>query len=797
MRREHRFIALLLFAILASMQIYAQKQKLLNPSIDSLITQLNDASDSVKVDLLNKIAYNYYYFDNDSTEFYAIQAIDLAAELNYVKGLAEAQRMMGIAFKARNDEGKAIDWLYKSLKTARSIGDHQGIADNLNSLGVLFTSIEDHRQALRYYTQSLKYQQLAGNVLREGLLYNNIAVVYLEMNLLDSSEYFFKKSLYLLDSIGNEKWVAMAHSQYGALLIKQNRIEEAYDYSENAKEISLRIGQTFHLRKSYQNLAEIHLLQQEFDHSQITAQRALELSEEINFFPFIIEAYEVLYRIDKISNHFENALRYHELYSTYKDSLRIRQIQMETDLLNFRAQLDTKEQENLLLKKEFENQEAQNLANEALIHRQTILVIGIMVILVLVSITATIFFRLRQKEHVINLKLQQSNKELEDQKEEITSTLQMVEHLNAQLQAQNNTINQIAIVSITDLEGNIISVNDNFCNVTGYSREELLGQNHAILNSGEHTTEVFEEMWQTILSGKTWRGELKNKKKNGECFWGDTAIAPVFNDEEKPKQFFSLQFEITERKNYMNELAAKSKELEDLNQLKDKLLSVVSHDFRGPLNSLRGTLTLFLKGAISNEELNMLTKELVNKLDNTYNLLENLLSWARSQMQGMKVYAKKVELKPLVDGCINLLSPIAEKKLVKMANRIKPGVFVYADNEMVKLVLRNLISNSIKFTSAGDLICLDAKQNNNSITVSVEDNGLGISNENQAKIFKPENYSTVGTSNEAGMGLGLLLCKDFVEKNSGDIWFESELEKGSTFYFSLPAKEEENQLSLS
>ena len=362
----------------------------------------------------------------------------------------------------------------------------------------------------------------------------------------------------------------------------------------------------------------------------------------------------------------------------------------------------------------------------------------------------------------------------------------MVEHLNAQLQAQNNTLNKIAIVSITDLGGNIISVNENFCNATGYNRDELLGNNHSILNSGEHSNETFSKMWATITSGETWRGELKNKKKNGEFFWGDTAIAPIFNDDGNPKQFFSLQFEITERKNYLNELTSKGKELEDLNKLKDKLLSIVSHDFRGPLNSLRGTLSLFLQGAISNDELNMLTKDLVEKLDNTYNLLENLLSWAKSQMQGMKVYIKEVDLKSISDTCVDLLSPIASKKLVKIHNKIKAPLSASADNEMVKLILRNLMSNAIKFTAAGNQIALDAHIKDDFVIISVEDNGLGISNENQDKLFRPDNFSTSGTSNETGMGLGLLLCKDFVEKNGGEIWFESELEKGSTFYFSLP-----------
>jgi signal transduction histidine kinase len=226
-----------------------------------------------------------------------------------------------------------------------------------------------------------------------------------------------------------------------------------------------------------------------------------------------------------------------------------------------------------------------------------------------------------------------------------------------------------------------------------------------------------------------------------------------------------------------------------LNKLKDKLLSIVSHDFRSPLNSLRGTLSLFLNGVISNEELGSLTESLLEKLDSTYNLLENLLNWAKSQMHGTKVYVKEISLKSISDDCVGLLSPIAEKKMVKINNKIGDQSMAMADNEMVKLVMRNLISNAIKFSSAGDQIELNATANSSKIVVAIQDSGTGISNENQDRIFKPENFSTIGTSNEAGMGLGLLLCKDFVEKNGGMIWFESEFEKGSTFYFTLPMKQ--------
>lgn len=784
-----RFFLTLLLIISTILSVFGQRSALSNPVIDSLLTQSEEVSDSAKVDLLNKIAYNYYYYDNDSTDDYALMAIELAKSLNYNKGLAEAQRLIGIALKAKNQESEAIQWLYKGLQTATLINYHQGIADNLNSIGIVHSSVEDWDQAISFYKRSVEHQIKAGNKLREGILYCNIGVAYLTSNELDSSEYYFRKSETIIDSIGDDRWKAMVYSQFAAYFIKQNELDKAKQYSLKAVDLSHKEGQTFHLRKSYQNLAEIYFNQKKYNLSVQMANKSLALSEEIGFIPYLIEAYEFKYKLSDVLGQYKNALLFHEKFADYRDSLMQEQIRKESDLLAFQRELEKKEQENLTLRNEKEMQEAQNMANKALIERQSIIGITIIVILIVVTIVAFIFFRLRQKERLSIARLIESNKELEDQKEELSATLQMVEHLNAQLQAQNNTLNKIAIVSITDLSGNIISVNDNFCKVTGYTLDELLGNNHRILKSDEHTNKDFDELWKSIAKGNTWRGELKNKKKNGEFFWGDTAIAPIFDDEGKAKQYFSLQFDITKRKNYLNELTFKSKELEELNKLKDKLLSIVSHDFRSPLNSLRGTLMLFVKGVISNEELNMLTESLVQKLDNTYNLLENLLNWAKSQMQGMKVYKKEVNLKSISEDCVDLLTPIAEKKLVKIKNEINEPILAFADNEMVKLILRNLMSNAIKFTTAGNEVILDAIIEHNYVTFYIKDNGIGISNEDQDKLFKVENFSTIGTSNETGMGLGLLLCKDFVEKNGGNIWFDSELGKGSTFYFSLPFEE--------
>ncbi len=752
-----------------------------NATLDSMKLLIPTVTDSNKVILQNDIAYIYFYINTDSTQKYALQALKNAERIQYKKGISEAKRLIGISYRDKNEHKKAIDWLQQALILAEEIHYDQGIGDILNSIGVSFSKIKDWDQALDYYFKSLYYQKNAKNTFREGLLYANIGECLINKNLIDSAYYFLKKSESIFEHTDNPKWLSLLYAEMGRMYIARDNLSEAYKYSKNAYELANRIQHQRQIHKSLYNLSTIYLKRKMYKTAETYGHQCLEAAEKTKHTPYIVDAYDLLFRIYQAQSDYKNALLCHIKLSRYSDSLRLQNDYSEKNLLNFQLDLEKAEKENLILRNESEKQERN-------IQRRNILVLTIFICLILVSFIAYFFYRLRKKESHVNTELKKSNSELAEQREKLRATLQMVEILNAHLQAQNNTINQIAIVSIADLEGNIISVNDNFCNLTGYTRSELLLNKHNILKTNSLDKKLYESLWKDISNGKTWRGELKNMNKNGDIFWTDTAIAPILDDDNKPNQFFALQFEISERKKYESQLSNKSRELTDLNKLKDKLLSVVSHDFRSPLHSLRGALALFLKGALSNEEMKILAENIVEKLDNTYSLLENLLSWAKSQMQGLKVYKKEIDLKIITQDCIQLLGPIADRKMIRIINKINKPVIAFADNEMIKLVIRNLISNAIKFTDAGGEIKIEAKKYDNDIIISIHDTGLGISNEKQEKIFNMENVTTEGTDHETGIGLGLLLCKDFVERNDGNLWFESELGKGSIFYFNLPVK---------
>ncbi len=235
-----------------------------------------------------------------------------------------------------------------------------------------------------------------------------------------------------------------------------------------------------------------------------------------------------------------------------------------------------------------------------------------------------------------------------------------------------------------------------------------------------------------------------------------------------------------------NEIQQQNQQLEEVNNVKDKLFSVVSHDIKGPLSSLHLTLSLAKSGAISEAEFRQIATELDARLAQTTEFIDNLLQWAKLQMHGESFEPGSVELVHVVAEVVRLLEPECKQKNVKLVNNISGSLEAYADINMVRSVLRNLLTNATKFTRSMGVITLSAYRLNSKIIVSVADSGVGISKPSIDKIFTLATVSTDGTQREKGTGLGLLLCKEFVEKNGGKIWFETEEGLGTTFYFSLP-----------
>lgn len=230
--------------------------------------------------------------------------------------------------------------------------------------------------------------------------------------------------------------------------------------------------------------------------------------------------------------------------------------------------------------------------------------------------------------------------------------------------------------------------------------------------------------------------------------------------------------------------------LENLNQVKDKIFSVISHDLRSPLAILEGLLFLLKDEKIDAAQFRAYTDELWRDVKNTAYMMDNMLQWASNQMKGIGVKADDFDVTLLLNREFELLQTLARQKEVKLTHELNTSIMVYADPDMIRLVLRNLINNAIKFTPSGGEVLITATHDNEQAEITVKDNGTGIPVENQHRIFSNIYYSTTGTQNEKGCGLGLHLSKDFVERNHGQIWFNSMPGTGSSFSFTVPLSEE-------
>lgn len=251
------------------------------------------------------------------------------------------------------------------------------------------------------------------------------------------------------------------------------------------------------------------------------------------------------------------------------------------------------------------------------------------------------------------------------------------------------------------------------------------------------------------------------------------------------------------RNNYMRErkiailrshaIEKQNKQLEDLNNEKNKLFSIISHDLRSPLNSIQSYLEVLGTQGIPDEDKAYFEGSLHDLTKNTSDMLYNLLVWSKAQMGGIKLSLKELPLYGSLHNILVVEKSIATKKGIDLIHDIDEDIAVLGDSDMLELVVRNLLNNAIKFTQAGGNIRISAGIESEVCTISIADTGIGMNQETQADIFKMKHVNSFGTNNEKGVGLGLALCKEFVELQGGRIWFDSMEGSGTTFYVSLPS----------
>ena len=334
-----------------------------------------------------------------------------------------------------------------------------------------------------------------------------------------------------------------------------------------------------------------------------------------------------------------------------------------------------------------------------------------------------------------------------------------------------------------DSEGNIIAVNEKAIELTKYTREELISMPISKLFSPDTLNEN-PLRYDLLQLGETITRERKIITKT------DNAVSVEMKSMMMPDgRLQCFMSDITERKKAEKNLLQLNDKLIKLNATKDKLFSIIAHDLRSPLNNVLGFSDLLIE-KLQTSEIEKAKKyaAVINtSAKDNLNLVENLLTWAKTQIEEIKYTPENIELKLIVEESLKVLNTSASLKKIKLINSISDDIVTSADPDMLQTIMRNLVQNAIKFTDSGGMVEINAVSNPDHIEISVTDNGVGITEENQKKLFGADlNFSMNGTENEGGTGLGLMLCMEFVQKHGGKIWVESQAGKGSKFLFTLP-----------
>jgi len=351
-------------------------------------------------------------------------------------------------------------------------------------------------------------------------------------------------------------------------------------------------------------------------------------------------------------------------------------------------------------------------------------------------------------------------------------------------------------VYFKDRESRFIRINKSQAQFFGLNEAaQAVGKTDFDFFTGEHAQQAYNDEQDILRTGQMLSLEEKETHHDHSDTWVSTVKLPLCDKEGTIIGTFGISRDITNHKLAEEEIKLKNEMLQIVNAEKDKFFSIIAHDLRGPLSAFLSATEILSEAiqAMTMEEIKEITISMKESAQNIYSLLENLLEWSRLRRGGLDFIPEKLKLIEKISDCIDVLWETARKKGVEIVISIPEEIEVNVDNHMFDSIVRNLVSNAIKFTRPGGKVTVEAVCNNEHfIEIRVRDTGIGMNQKLKDKLFLlSEKTSRPGTEGELSTGLGLLLCKEFIEKHGGKIWVESEVGKGSTFSFTICKSEQE------
>lgn len=693
-----------------------------------LYTSLSyNLSPQEKIEICLRLSSLYDNISYEKQVEYAARSLILAEELSDDRNIIRSLSLLAEAYFQLGYYPKSIEY------STRLYNIHHTSNDEINAAEAL-RMIADNHYNMSGYLESKDYFERALDIYKKNQYFEGIAMalsglarIHSHWGEYDEALNKYQDALRFWEEIGNQEGIASLFSGIGQIYEDLESYERAFEYFKRSLDIYQELGNQREIVQLTLNIGDIYLRKQFFDKALEYYFRAQEIGKDI---------FNKKLKATTLSN-------IGEAYNKKGDYIKALRYQ----------------QESLALKEEIGDKK-------------------------LLSITYTelglVYFNVEDYKKALSY---------------MQKGLDVAMEINFRMQ-----INKCNLYL-----SNIYERTGNYKNSLKAYREYITGREN--VNSEEK---------QRMLAELQAKYQLERKEKENErlrhaddlnsaqirtqqliigfvlfILLGSFALSIIMHSRYQQNRGLNIQLslknkEIEDQQRNVENLNA---ELKEANASKDKFFSIVAHDLKNPFNSLLVLSKLLLDDydTFTHEERKQFIQQIKSSAENTYSLLQNLLAWASTQSGKAVIIKETIDIAKLSQEAIILLKPIAKNKKISIESLVNSNTTAYADKNMISTVLLNLVSNAVKFTPHKGKIEVRAIEKNNHVEVEIADTGIGISDANMQKLFKPDvKFHTVGTDKEKGTGLGLLLCKEFVEKNDGAIWVESAEGQGSRFHFSLP-----------
>jgi len=700
--------------------------------VDSLKTLVEtslksqSAPDTLNINRLNKLAANYFESNPDSTLYYGHKSIELSRKINYQAGIADGLVQTGHANWFKGKFTEAQQNFDEAIVIYKYLNDYRGLSNCYTVYGRMYNLLADYKLALMYSNLALDISKRLKNELDVAVCIKNIGVVYYSEGQLTTALDYYYKALFIDLKVHNDHAAAANYNDIAIILQNMELYPKAMEYYKTALRMFQKAKDLNGVGTVYENIGELLIAQKKYDDAIGYLSKSIGIA---------------IKQDDKDGM----SSVYTDLGLCYANK---NQIYLAIDYLNNSLEIGHKYK---------------------IIYNEAYALIGF----------ATVYNR--QKDYANAYRYAKEGEDLANKLGNLQVRSNAALQLNKSLAGLGKFDQAYKMLRQYNDLMDSLNNNESIQKLTSYNLElNFATKQHQLAQQQKEKDILYvQKIEQQRLINAIFLSIIL----------GMIAISVVYYRQKLKQQKINLMLEdknkeVLQQKTNLDEQAHK---LNDLNVLKDRLISVLAHDLRAPLSTLRGLFSLLQDSSISHEQMLEMIPGVLKKLEYTSDFLDTLLFWINSQMDNFESSAKNFYVKDIVAYETENYREQASLKGISLIDNVPDNVIASADPNSIRIVLRNLITNAIKFSGEDDCIEISAfKQDDQNHVITVRDTGTGMSDDQLNKLFKSKVNSKAGTNNESGTGMGMLFCKDLVEKCSGKIWVASTPGLGTEFSFTVP-----------